>query len=149
MQHGAPGNGHQANGNGNGNGHGQSSSLPEPLAEVRSIDIDLSDLELPADLPSLDDLALAAANIYERFVPYADDGWEWLTFPGSRDFDGWLYSDPLHPRHLTGARLLCRKVADEPAGPRPGHGVSAHRTRQLTERPWTAAPGSKLWQPFR
>src|SRR6266851_3724652 len=59
-------------------------------AETRWIEIDLSDLGLPAEMPTLDDLALAAAHVYERFVPYADDGWEWVTYPGSRDFDGWV-----------------------------------------------------------
>jgi hypothetical protein len=115
--------------------------------EGRWIDIDLSDLDLPGNLTSLDELALATAYVYERFVPYADEGWEWIVFPGSRDFDGWVRS--LGGRTLTGARLLSRRVATDEPVKRPGHGVSAYRTRQLTNRPWTAEPGSKRWRSFR
>ena len=69
-------------------GNGQAAKLPDPLAETQWIEIDLSDLGLPADMPTLDDLATAAAHVYERFVPYADEGWQWVTYPGSRNFDG-------------------------------------------------------------
>src|SRR5229473_2521937 len=117
-------------------------------AETRWIEIDLSDLGLPAEMPTLDDLAIAAAHVYERFVPYADDGWEWVTYPGSRDFDGWAYSERAGRRILAGARLLSRRAS--PAEPttavRPSHGLSAYRTRQLTGRSWTAEPGSKIWK---
>jgi hypothetical protein len=111
------------------------------------IEIDLSDLALAADLSSPDQLANAAAHVYERFVPFADDGWEWVTFPGSRDFDGWVYA--ADRRTIAAARLLSRRVASEesPAASRPKHGVSAYRTRQLTGRSWTAEPGSKKWKP--
>jgi hypothetical protein len=117
-------------------------------SEGRWIEIDLSDLGLPGNMSRLDELALATAHVYERFVPYADEGWEWVDFPGSRDFDGWLRSSS--GQTLAGARLLSRRVAtDEPAPTlRPGHGVSAYRTRQLTNRPWTAEPGSKCWRPL-
>jgi hypothetical protein len=116
------------------------------LASMRWIEIDLSDLGLSADMSTPDDLAVAAAYVYERFVPYADDGWEWTTFPGSRAFDGWLASG----RILIGARLFTRRVApqEEATAERPTHGVSAYRTRQLTGRSWTAEPGSKAWRPF-
>jgi hypothetical protein len=82
---------------------------PSVTAETRWIEIDLSDLGLDAELPTLDDLALAAAHVYERFVPYADDGWEWLTYPGSRDFDGWVYAEGERQRLVVGARLLSRR----------------------------------------
>jgi hypothetical protein len=116
------------------------------LARMRLIEIDLSDLGLPADMPTPDDLAVATAYVYERFVPYADAGWEWVTFPGSRGFDGWVSSG----RRLVSARVLSRQVAPEelPTDARPTHGVSAYRTRQLTGRSWTAEPGSKAWRPF-
>ncbi len=128
------------------NGHTLES--PRSVAEVRLIEIDLADLELPAALERMDELALAAAHVYERFVPYADEGWEWITFPGSRDFDGWVLSET-SPRHIAAARLLSRRVAlDSPTSTRPAHGVSPYRTRQLTGRPWTAEPGSKLWRSF-
>jgi hypothetical protein len=129
---------------GNGNRHGVAAR--GPLSEVRLIEIDLSDVGLPAELSTLDDLARAAAHVYERFVPYADEGWEWLSYPGSRDFDGWIYSDRSGRRMLAGARLTSRRVGLEeaPQGARPSHGVSAYRTRQLTGTPWTAEPGSKL-----
>jgi hypothetical protein len=115
---------------------------------MRWIEIDLSDLGLPAYMPTLDDVALAAAHVYERFVAYADDGWEWTSYPGSRDFDGWVFAERGGQYILTAARLLSRRAApDEPADAlRPTHGVSAYRTRQLTGRPWTAEPGSKIWK---
>jgi|SRR5579859_1689667 len=130
-------------------GNGTAAKPPSIESETRWIEIDLSDLGLPAAMPTLDDLALAAAHVYERFVPYADDGWEWVTYPGSREFDGWVYSHQGR-RILTGARLLSRRATPEPATPqsRPSHGVSAYRTRQLTGRSWTAEPGSKAWKPF-
>src|SRR5260370_11284511 len=86
-------------------------------AETRWIEIDLSDLGLPAEMPTLDDLALAAAHVYERFVPYADDGWEWVTYPGSREFDGWVYSVHGRRRILSGARLLSRRATPDPSAP--------------------------------
>jgi hypothetical protein len=121
------------------------------MAETRWIEIDLSDLGLPADMPTLDHLATAAAHVYERFVPYADDGWEWVAYPGSRDFDGWVYAERPRGRVLAGVRLLSRRARAEesPTAARPSHGLSAYRTRQLTGRSWTAEPGSKLWKSFR
>lgn len=127
--------------NGSGNGHARSEA--RQASETRLIEIDLSDLGLPADLSRLDQLALATAHIYERFVPYADAGWEWVTFPGSREFEGWVVAN----HTIAAARLLSRRVASEEPG-RASHGVSAYRTRQLTGRPWTAEPGSKLWRSF-
>jgi hypothetical protein len=135
------------------NGHGhQGNGRPAEGAvgqEVRWIEIDLSDLGLPADMPTLDHLAAAASHVYERFVPYADEGWEWVTHPGSREFHGWVVGERAGQSVLLGARLLSRRAApdESPAG-RPAHGISAYRTRQLTGRPWTAEPGSKLWKPF-
>src|SRR5260370_40737504 len=116
-------------------GNGSAPARPESVAaETRWIEIDLSDLGLPAEMPSLDDLALAAAHLYERFVPYADDGWQWVTYPGSREFDGWLYSERAHRRIVAGARLVSRRAGPEEPGStlRPTPGVSAYRTRQLT-----------------
>jgi len=121
-----------------------------PTAEVRFIEIDLSDLGLPADMPTLDHHAVAAAHVYERFVAYADEGWEWVKTPGSRDFDGWVTSEGPRGRILAAVRLLSRRVAppESSTGARPAHGLSAYRTRQLTGRAWTAEPGSKLWKSF-
>ena len=123
---------------------------PNVEAETRWIEIDLSDLGLAAEMPTLDDLALAAAHVYERFVPYADDGWQWVTYPGSRQFDGWVYSERARRRIVAGARLLSRRAVPEESAstPRPTHGVTAYRTRQLTGRSWTAEPGSKVWRSF-
>jgi hypothetical protein len=124
--------------------NGQQVDLPVPQ-ELRWIDIDLSDLGL-TDLQSLDGLARAASHVYERFVPYADEGWEWVVHPGSRDFDGWVFSDQ---GRLVTARLLSRRAAEvSDAASQAAHGVSTYRTRQLTGRPWTAEPGSKHWKPF-
>jgi hypothetical protein len=111
------------------------------LWETRTIEIDLSDLELSADLSQREQVAVATAHVYERFVAYADEGWEWVTFPGAREFNGWVSAE----RILVGVRLLSRR-ADFPTGARSANGVSAYRARQLTGRPWTAEPGSKLWR---
>ena len=128
--------------------NGQPVELPAPH-ELRWIEINLADLGLAsADLESsLDGLAVAASHVYERFVPYADEGWEWVTHPGSRDFDGWVANDR---GMLIAARLLSRRAAEAVEAPsgRPAHGISAYRTRRLTGRPWTAEPGSKIWKGF-
>ena len=132
-------------------GNGAAPARPSSgTAETRWIEIDLSDLGLDAELSTLDDLALAAAHVYERFVPYADDGWQWVSYPGSREFDGWVYSERARRRIVAAARLLSRRAVPEESGPqsRPIHGLSAFRTRQLTGRPWTAEPGSKVWRSF-
>src|SRR5438067_6788306 len=122
-------------------GNGTAPARPPSVeAETRWIEIDLSDLGLPAEMPTLDALALATAHVYERFVPYADDGWEWVTFPGSRDFDGWIVSERARGRTILGVKLLSRRDFDLHR-PRAAHGVSAYRTQQLTGRPWTAEPG--------
>ena len=132
-------------------GNGTAPARPPSVAgETRWIEIDLSDLGLAAEMPTLDDLALAAAHVYERFVPYADDGWQWVTYPGSREFDGWVFSERAHRRIVAGARLLSQRAMPEESAPqsRPTHGLSAYRTRQLTGRSWTAEPGSKVWRSF-
>ena len=123
-------------------GNGRNGAGAQPVSEARLIEIDLSDLDLAAELAAPDQVALAMAHIYERFVPYADEGWEWVTFPGARAFDGWIVSD----RGLIVAVRLLSQRGDESAAPRSAHGVSAYRTRQLTGRAWTAEPGSKLWR---
>jgi hypothetical protein len=131
-----------------GPGNGHNGAAAQPVSEVRLIEIDLSDLGLSADLTRADQVALATAHIYERFVAYADDGWEWVTFPGSRDFDGWVLSERAAGRTIVAVRLLSRRAepVEAYATSRPAHGVSAYRTMQLTGRAWTAEPGSKLWR---
>lgn len=118
--------------------------------DERWIEIDLSDVGLNAPLVSLDELAQAASHVYERFVRYADDGWEWVIQPGNPDFDGWIYHLSNGELKVASARLLSRRVSgnEPPARQRPAHGVSEYRTRQLTGRAWTGAPGSKVWQPL-
>jgi hypothetical protein len=129
-------------------GNGHNGAAVQAVSEVRLIEIDLSDLGLSADLAQPDQVALATAHVYERFVPYADEGWEWITFPGSRDFDGWVVSERAFDRTILAARLLSRRAEphEPPAASRPAHGISVYRTRQLTGRAWTAEPGSKLWR---
>src|SRR5215831_10407431 len=133
-----------------GPGNGHNGAATRPVSEVRLIEIDLSDVGLSADLAQPDQVAIATAHIYERFVPYADEGWEWVTFLGSREFDGWVVSERALDQTILAVRLLSRRA--EPTGAaeasRPAHGVSAYRTRQLTGRAWTAEPGSKLWRPM-
>ena len=119
-------------------------------ADERWIEVDLSDLGLSAPLTTLDELAGAASHLYERFVPYADEGWQWVTPPATREFDGWTYRLRDGELIVAGARLLTRQLsrAERPDARRAAHGVSEFRTDQLTRRPWTAEPGSKLWKPF-
>ena len=120
----------------------------ENTLEERSIYIDLSGLALPVSMHSLDERAIAAAHIYERFTPYADDGWEWLIHPADPDFKGWVPRATDATAILAGANLECRRRSPPPSGRRsePLHGVSLHRARQLTQRPWTGEPGSKIWR---
>jgi hypothetical protein len=132
-------------------GNGRNGAAVQPTPEVRLIEIDMSDLGLSAELGQPDRVALVIAHVYERFVPYADEGWEWVTFPGSRNFDGWIVAGGAQDRRILGVRLLSRRIAAHGSAPttpstRPAHGVSPYRTRQLTGRAWTAEPGSKLWR---
>jgi hypothetical protein len=132
-----------------GPGNGRNGAAAQPASEVRLIEIDLSDLGLAADLAQPDQVALATAHVYERFVPYADEGWEWVTFPGGHQFEGWVLSERARERTILGVRLLSRRTdstTQPSATSRPAHGLSAYRTRQLTGRAWTAEPGSKLWR---
>src|SRR5215212_2123400 len=106
--------------------------------DERWIEIDLADLHLSSDMSSLDHRAELASHIYERFVPYADEGWEWVVHPASRRFDGWVTGNGLAASEIVAARLLCRRVAAEtPESERSSHGLSEYRTRQLTQRLWS------------
>jgi hypothetical protein len=122
-----------------------------PGDDEQWIDLDLSDAGLRAPVSTQDDLAAAVALVYERFVPYADAGWEWVTQPGTRAFDGWTYRLSADgDLRVASAHLQIRRVAPV-SWQRVGHsthGVSAYRTQQLTERPWTSEPGSKAWKPI-
>jgi len=114
----------------------------------RWIELDLSDLHLSSDMNSLDYRAEVAAHIYERFVPYADEGWEWVIHPASRRFDTWVTNGGGAGDEILAARLLCRRAEPETApAPRPSHGLSGYRTRQLTRRLWSAEPASKIYRP--
>jgi hypothetical protein len=114
----------------------------------RWIEIDLSDLHLSSAMDSLDHRAELASHIYERFVPYADEGWEWVVHPASRRFDGWVTGNGPAASEIVAARLLCRRVAaDTPESERSSHGLSEYRTRQLTQRLWSGAPASKAYRP--
>jgi len=117
-------------------------------ANERWIEVDLSDLHLSSDMSSLDHRAEVAAHIYERFVPYADEGWEWVIHPASRRFDSWVTGEGTARSEIIAARLLCRRADGEQAqGERAAHGVSSYRTRQLTRRLWSAEPASKNYRP--
>ncbi len=116
--------------------------------EERTIYIDLSDLALPAEMRTLDDRAVAASHVYERFTPFADEAWEWLVHPAEMSFDGWVYQQADGRSIIAGANLRSRRAstAPTPHAAHPLHGMPPHRVRQLTERPWTAEPGSKIWR---
>ena len=130
------------------------SSSPAATAPItrpneRWIEVDLSDLHLSSDMSSLDHRAEVAANIYERFVPYADEGWEWVIHPASRRFDSWVTGEGAAQSEIVAARLLCRRAGGEtPDRERPAHGLSSYRTRQLTRRLWSAEPASKNYRPI-
>jgi hypothetical protein len=103
---------------------------------------------LPADMQTLDDVATAASHVYERFVPYADDGWEWMADPGRKEFTGWVAEDHDGRREITGVRLPVHRVAvdQRTAEAQERYRISEHRTRQLTGESWTAEPASKRWK---
>ena len=121
------------------------------IVDHRWIYIDLFDLKLPATMRNLDDLSTVVSYVYERFTPFADDGWEWVIHPSSWDFDGWVYQEFWGTMKIAGVHLLCKRV--RPTGDaipaQPLHHVSQHRTMQLVDRPWTAEPGAKIWKAFQ
>ena len=116
--------------------------------ERRTVFLDLSDVGLSAELRTLDDVATAASHVYERFTPYADDGWEWTTDPSRREFTGWVAEEHDGRREITGVNLPVHRVARDRRAPesQQGYRVSEHRTRQRTEESWTAEPASKRWK---
>jgi hypothetical protein len=116
-------------------------------ADQRRLFIDLSDLHLPGYLAEPDQRAAVTAHVYERFTPFADDGWEWTVFPGQLGFDGWVYETIDGHLTVVGVDLLCRRLRrTDPLWSDPTHHVSEHRVRQLTGFAWTGAKGSKLWR---
>jgi hypothetical protein len=115
------------------------------LVEHRWIFIDLKDLGLPGYVGEPASRAAVTAYVYERFTPFADDGWEFTVFPGNAAFDGWAYEHVDGRLSIVGAHLLCKRAAaarriwmDRP------HHVSEQRARQLTGFEWTSEPGSKI-----
>jgi hypothetical protein len=115
---------------------------PKPRVEHRWIYIDLFDLRLPALMRNEDDRSEVVSYIYERFTPFADEGWEWVVHPSDKEFSGWVEQDHWGDRLLAGADLLCRRVrVDPPPGTEePGHFVSEYRSRQLAQNRWRYAP---------
>jgi hypothetical protein len=114
--------------------------------ELRHLFIDLSDLHLPGYLGSPDHRATVTSHVYERFTPFADDGWQWTTFPGDAAFDGWVYENVGDQLTVVGVDLLCRRARlPDPLWSDPTHHVSEHRVQQLTGHVWTAEHGSKIW----
>lgn len=123
--------------------HGtQPAGTPKPRVEHRWIYIDLFDLRLPALMRSKDDRSEIVSYIYERFTPFADEGWEWVVHPSERDFSGWVTQEHWGDRLLAGADLLCRRVHSDPSPgtEEPGHYVSEYRTRQLAQNRSRYAP---------
>ena len=114
--------------------------------EQRRIFIDLTDLSIIGYLGQPGLRATVTANVYERFTPFADDGWEWLASPGDPTFDGWVYEHIDDKLTVVGVHLQCRRLrVPGPSWVDPTHHVSQHRTMQLTGTPWTGSVGSKLW----
>ncbi|HZO28174.1 MAG TPA: hypothetical protein VFH48_19530 [Chloroflexota bacterium] len=129
---------------------GRTEGLPVglPAIEERTIFVDLADLDLPWQMNTLDDRATVVSHLYERFVPYADDGWVWERSPSDPALAEWVYGERDGRVRLEGAKLRSRRVDLGPAQRRwrAVHPVSLHRLRQLAQRPWTAEPASKLWR---
>lgn len=108
--------------------------------EQRWIYIDLYDLKLPAHFDSLDERADAVSHLYERFAPFADEGWEWEVHPADHKFAGWLYQAGRGGLWVAGAELLCRRVTYPGSAARvldTHHHLSDHRRGQLVRRLWT------------
>ena len=122
--------------------------MTTPTVEEREIYVDLADLDLPWQIKTLDDRSTIVSHIYERCVPYADDGWFWVTLPSDPELEGWVYGERDGRVTLEGVTLRSRRVGGEHAhgGERAVHPVSLHRLRQLTQCPWTSEPASKVWR---
>jgi hypothetical protein len=105
-----------------------------PSPELRWIYLDLPAAKDAAYLWTVEDRAELVVQLYERFAPFADDGWEWVVHPANRQFAGWLEREGNGHREVVGANLLCRRLrsADWQATPDAPHHVGAHRQRQLT-----------------
>lgn len=119
-----------------------------PAFEERTIFVDLADLDLPWQMKTLGDRATVVSHLYERFVPYADDGWVWERSPADPALAEWVYGERDGRVTLEGANLRSRRANLGPGEQRwqAVHAVSLHRLRQLAQRPWTAEPASKLWR---
>lgn len=128
--------------------HTEDKPAAQPVVDHRSLYLDLFDLKLPAPLRTLDDVAAATAYLYERFTPFADDGWVWMAQPTSWDFEGWVYQDFEGTRYVAGAHLQCQRVGSSAQAHlvHRSHHVSQHRTLQLVGQPFAAEPGSKIWR---
>jgi hypothetical protein len=112
--------------------------------EQRRIFIDLADLGIRGYVGDPALRAAVCASVYERFTPFADDGWEWSVHPGDPTFDGWVYDNRLQ---IVGVHVQCKRVRlPDPNWVDPTHHVSEYRVLQLTGTPWTAAEGTKLWK---
>jgi hypothetical protein len=85
-----------------------------------------------------------AAHIYERFVPFADDGWEPTTLPGDPAFDLWVYEHVQGELRIIGVNLLSRRSGPQRVWTDRPHHVAQRRTEQLTGFAWTTEPGSKV-----
>jgi hypothetical protein len=114
----------------------------KPRVEHRWIYIDLFDLRLPAHMRNLDDRSEVVSYIYERFTPFADEGWEWVVHPADADFEGWVEQEHWGDRLLAGADLLCRRniIDQAPGTEEPGHYVPVYRMRQLAQNRWRYQP---------
>jgi hypothetical protein len=108
---------------------------PKPREEHRWIYIDLFDLRLPAAMQDPDERSEVVSYVYERFTPFADEGWEWVVHPADAAFTGWVTQEHWGDRLLAGVDLLCRRRLSDPAPgtEEAGHFVPLHRERQLAQ----------------
>ncbi|MFN0073100.1 MAG: hypothetical protein ACKVVP_16570 [Chloroflexota bacterium] len=117
---------------------------PAGIVQHRWIYLDLFDLKMPAHMQTIDDRSEVVSHMYERFAPFADEGWEWVTHPSSYKYDGWVYQESVGLLKLAGANLLCQRTLtpDLIRAVDPQHHVPQYRTRQLIQRLYTLEKGT-------
>src|SRR5215212_6578530 len=94
------------------------------------------EVQVPAHMQTIDQRSEVVSHMYERFAPFADEGWEWVTHPSSYEYDGWVYQESEGLLKLAGANLLCRRTLTPELirAVDPQHHVPQYRMRQLIQR---------------
>lgn len=114
------------------------------MIEQRLIYIDLWDMKLGALVEDPEVRSAAVSHLYERFTPFADEGWTWAVHPSAEEFTGWVIQDHEGVARIAGARLRCIRERRPVPLFAPSDQLSSHRREQLVDRPWTEEPGSRI-----